>query len=78
MERTVPGRLFHKRKVRFETCRSQLVVQPTSFVDRTERIAATGDLVWEVPSSRGVDRADSEFEGALLLVENVDRNLADA
>lgn len=74
----MPGRPFHKRKVRFETCRSQLPGQPTSFVDRTERIATTGDLVRKVPSGRGVDRADSEFEGALLLVENVDRNLADA
>ena len=29
-------------------------------------------------SGRGVDRAYSEFEGTLLFVENVNRNLADA
>ncbi len=61
-----------------EVRRSRLPVQLTSFVGRTEQIAATGDLLREVSSGCGVDRADGEFEGALLFVENVDRSLADA
>ena len=69
---------FPPLRVTGEVGRSRLAVQPTSFVGRTEQIAATGDLLREVSSGCGVDRADSEFEGALLFVENVDRNLADA